>query len=201
MKDLRQLFAYAEGYGYRDWLQFDPSVVRGLAYYTGIVFEAFDRKGVLRAIAGGGRYDRLLSLYGAPSVIPCCGFGFGDCVIKELLVERNFEPTLPHTVDYIVCAFNDAMVPASLKVATLLRDVGCTVDVAPEAFKKVHKAFKHADKVGARRIAFVAPAEWEAGKVRVKDLRSGEGGYAGEGYERKQVDIPLDDLANHDSYF
>lgn len=55
--------------------------MRGLAYYTGIVFECFDRQGVLRAIAGGGRYDKLLSLYGSPKEVPACGFGFGDCVI------------------------------------------------------------------------------------------------------------------------
>ncbi|EER13996.1 histidyl-tRNA synthetase, putative [Perkinsus marinus ATCC 50983] len=85
MTDLEGLFDLARNYGIDDWLVFDASVVRGLAYYTGIVWEAFDRKGELRAIAGGGRYDRLLSLYGAPSEIPCVGFGFGDCVIYELL--------------------------------------------------------------------------------------------------------------------
>merc|ERR1712159_474903 len=67
VKELRRLFELAEDYGYGDWLQFDASVVRGLAYYTGVVFEGFDKAGVLRAICGGGRYDRLLSLYGATS--------------------------------------------------------------------------------------------------------------------------------------
>ncbi|XP_010514935.1 PREDICTED: histidine--tRNA ligase, chloroplastic/mitochondrial isoform X2 [Camelina sativa] len=62
--DLKQLFSLAEKFGYSEWIQFDASVVRGLAYYTGIVFEGFDRKGKLRAICGGGRYDRLLSTYG-----------------------------------------------------------------------------------------------------------------------------------------
>ena len=88
------LFEIAEAYGYGDWLYFDASVVRGLAYYTGIVFEGFDRKGELRAICGGGRYDKLLSLYGSPEVVPACGFGFGDCVVVELLKERNLLPKL-----------------------------------------------------------------------------------------------------------
>ena len=78
-----------------DWILFDASVVRGLAYYTGIVFEGFDRKGELRAIAGGGRYDRLLALYGGDKCqIPMAGFGFGDCVIVELLKELGKLPDL-----------------------------------------------------------------------------------------------------------
>ncbi|ONM29269.1 Histidine--tRNA ligase chloroplastic/mitochondrial [Zea mays] len=81
--DLKKLFSFAEQYGYADWICFDASVVRGLAYYTGIVFEAFDREGKLRAICGGGRYDRLLSTFGSED-IPACGFGFGDAVIVEV---------------------------------------------------------------------------------------------------------------------
>ncbi|XP_059646836.1 histidine--tRNA ligase, chloroplastic/mitochondrial isoform X2 [Cornus florida] len=80
--DLKQLFLLAEKFGYSEWIQFDASVVRGLAYYTGIVFEGFDREGKLRAICGGGRYDRLLSTFGGDD-IPACGFGFGDAVIVE----------------------------------------------------------------------------------------------------------------------
>ena len=60
VRDIRRLFALAEAYDIRDWVEFDPSVVRGLAYYTGIVFEGFDRSRELRAICGGGRYDKLL---------------------------------------------------------------------------------------------------------------------------------------------
>ncbi|XVE76133.1 hypothetical protein DITRI_Ditri12bG0148800 [Diplodiscus trichospermus] len=81
--DLKQLFSLAEKFGYSEWIQFDASVVRGLAYYTGIVFEGFDREGKLRAICGGGRYDRLLSTFGGDDV-PACGFGFGDAVIVEV---------------------------------------------------------------------------------------------------------------------
>ncbi|CAE7535833.1 unnamed protein product [Symbiodinium pilosum] len=107
--ELRQLFTLAEEEGYGDWLIFDASVVRGLAYYTGVVFEGFDRAGVLRAICGGGRYDRLLTLYGSPKEVPCVGFGFGDCVIYELLKEKKVLPELPHKVDFVVAAFNQDM--------------------------------------------------------------------------------------------
>merc|ERR1712193_389060 len=92
VQELRRLFELAKAYGYGDWIQFDASVVRGLAYYTGVVFEGFDKAGVLRAICGGGRYDRLLSLYGSPKEVPCVGFGFGDCVIVELLREKKVLP-------------------------------------------------------------------------------------------------------------
>jgi histidyl-tRNA synthetase len=86
--ELKKLFELADAYGFGDWLVFDASVVRGLAYYTGVVFEGFDRAGELRAICGGGRYDRLLSLYGAVSEVPAVGFGFGDCVVVELLKDK-----------------------------------------------------------------------------------------------------------------
>ena len=72
--------------------------VRGLAYHTGVVFECFDRRGELRAICGGGRYDGLLSLYGSLTEVPACGFGFGDCVIIELLKDLNKLPILDKQV-------------------------------------------------------------------------------------------------------
>ncbi|EER13994.1 histidyl-tRNA synthetase, putative [Perkinsus marinus ATCC 50983] len=192
--DVERLFEFAKNYGIDDWLVFDASVVRGLAYYTGIVWEAFDRKGELRAIAGGGRYDRLLSLYGAPSEIPCVGFGFGDCVIYELLLERGLLPEIPHRVDFVVAAYK-GMYGQALEVAAGLRSSGATVDVMLEAGKRVDKQFRYADRVGADKIAFVAPSEWEAGKVRIKDLRTGDS------EARVQIDIPVADLANAKSYF
>ena len=97
VKDLASLFRLAEGYDISDWLTLDTSVVRGLAYYTGTVFEAFDRSGTLRAICGGGRYDKLLGTFGGEDR-PCAGFGFGDAVIVELLKDKELLPDLPHEV-------------------------------------------------------------------------------------------------------
>lgn len=93
LSQLRQLFDYAKSYGYEDWLLLDASVVRGLAYYTGIVFEAFDKAGELRAICGGGRYDKLLETFGGEA-LPAVGFGFGDAVIMELLESKKLKPTV-----------------------------------------------------------------------------------------------------------
>jgi histidyl-tRNA synthetase len=89
--DLRHLFELLDAYGIAQYVDFDASVVRGLAYYTGIVFEAYDAERKLRAVCGGGRYDQLLETLGGPS-IPAVGFGFGDVVIAELLADRGLLP-------------------------------------------------------------------------------------------------------------
>eukprot|EP00927_Polykrikos_kofoidii_P035307 TRINITY_DN298_c0_g1_i2.p1 TRINITY_DN298_c0_g1~~TRINITY_DN298_c0_g1_i2.p1 ORF type:complete len:635 (-),score=115.35 TRINITY_DN298_c0_g1_i2:105-1820(-) len=196
--ELQRLFDLAEEYGFGDWLQFDASVVRGLAYYTGVVFEGFDKAGQLRAICGGGRYDKLLSLYGSAKEVPCVGFGFGDCVVAELIKEKNVVPSLPMTVDYLVCAYSKDMEGKAMSVARRLRLAGKSVDVFPGAAKKVGKAFSYADRCGAVRVAFVAPGEWEQGLVRIKDLRNFDQNTS---EDDKQRDVPLDDLANADSYF
>ena len=170
--DLRELFELAEAYGIADWLVFDPSVVRGLAYYTGLVFEAFDTGTLQRAVCGGGRYDRLLSTYGGKD-IPAAGFGFGDMVILEVLSDRRLLPSFDATVDDLVFAFDASLRGAAIDVAQRLRASGRSVDLVLED-KKVKWAFKHADRRGARRMVLVAPDEWARGEVRVKDLSSGE---------------------------
>eukprot|EP00746_Dinoflagellata_sp_MGD_P116036 gnl/MRDRNA2_/MRDRNA2_51974_c0_seq1.p1 gnl/MRDRNA2_/MRDRNA2_51974_c0~~gnl/MRDRNA2_/MRDRNA2_51974_c0_seq1.p1 ORF type:complete len:628 (+),score=183.45 gnl/MRDRNA2_/MRDRNA2_51974_c0_seq1:133-2016(+) len=194
VSELIRLFDLAEAYGFRDWLVFDASVVRGLAYYTGVVWEGFDKAGVLRAICGGGRYDRLLTLYGSKVEIPCCGFGFGDCVIVELLKEKGVLPSLPRRVDFVVAAYNDEMMGPATSVAAKLRQAGKGVDVLPDPAKKVAKAFNYADRVGADKIAFVAPGEWEQGLVRIKDLREPD-------ENKKQQDIPIDGLTRIDEFY
>ena len=119
--EMAELFEYAESYGFRSYLQFNASVVRGLAYYTGIVFECFAaEKYSLRAVCGGGRYDGLLTLYGSPTTVPCVGFGFGDCVIKELLEEMGKMPSTAPRVDFVVAAFDKSMFGPSLQVCACL---------------------------------------------------------------------------------
>ena len=201
LQEVKRLFELANAYGYGDYVIFDASVVRGLAYYTGIVWEAFDRKGELRAIMGGGRYDRLLELYGGEKCqIPCVGFGFGDCVIVELLKECNKLPDFskPTGVDYVVCAYSPDLYGAAANIAGKLRALkgGTTVDLMPTPKKKVANSFKHADQTGARRMVFVAPNEVANGVVRVKDLRT-----KNENGEGLQVDCPLDQLDQLDKLF
>lgn len=170
--ELKSLFQLADAYGFGDWLQFDASVVRGLAYYTGTVFEAFDREGKLRAICGGGRYDRLLSTFGGEDT-PACGFGFGDAVIIELLKERGLLPTLAHAVDDLVVPLDESLRPQAATLAARLRASGRAVDLVLEP-KRLKWAFKQAERVGAARIVMLGLSEWEQTSVRVKDLASRE---------------------------
>lgn len=179
--ELQQLFELAEGYGYADWLEYDASVVRGLAYYTGTVFEAFDRDGKFRAICGGGRYDTLLSALGGED-LPMVGFGFGDAVILELLKDRKLLPELSHGVDDVVFCFGAGLRPVAAQAAARLRAAGRRVDVVLES-KKMKWAFKHAERLGAERLVLVGETEWEKGCVRVKRLA-----------EREESDVPLDEL-------
>ncbi|PWA80587.1 histidyl-tRNA synthetase 1 [Artemisia annua] len=172
VSELKQLFSLAEKFGYTEWIQFDASVVRGLAYYTGIVFEGFDREGKLRAICGGGRYDCLLSTFGGDD-IPACGFGFGDAVIVELLKERKLLPELPLEIENIVCSLDPDLQGAAATVATILRGKGQCVDLVLEN-KPLKWVFKRAARINAHRLILVGSAEWQRGMVSVKILSTGE---------------------------
>ena len=172
VRELNSLFNSVDSYGILEWVEFDASVVRGLAYYTGAVFEAHDREGKFRAICGGGRYDKLLSTLGGKD-LPATGFGFGDMVIMELLAEKNLIPELISGIEDIVIPLNPELRGASVMVAAALRDTGRTVDLVLED-KKLKWAFKHAERIGADRLVMVMPEEWKAGKVRIKNLESGE---------------------------
>merc|ERR1712127_510521 len=170
---LSKLFSLCKAYGIEDWIIFDASVVRGLAYYTGIVFEAFDRRGELRAIAGGGRYDKLLETFGGEPT-PAAGFGFGDAVIIELLKERNVLPSFESAgIDAVVFAMNSDLYDSAISVATKLRKAGQKVDVVLEK-KKTKWVFKHADRIKSKYVVIVAPDEFANGEVSVKDLSLGE---------------------------
>ena len=170
--ELTTLFDLVDSYGMSEWLQFDASIVRGLAYYTGSVFEAHDREGKFRAICGGGRYDNLLSTLGGKD-LPATGFGFGDMVIMELLEEKNLIPELISGVDDIVLPLSQDLRDIAVRVAAALRLSDRTVDLVLED-KKIKWAFKHAERVGAKRLVLLAPDEWSRKMIKVKDLETGE---------------------------
>ena len=172
VSELNLLFDAIDSYGISEWVEFDASIVRGLAYYTGAVFEAHDRMGEFRAICGGGRYDKLLSTLGGKD-LPATGFGFGDMVIMELLAEKNLIPELVSDIDDIVIPLNSDLRNASVMVAASLRNSGRTVDLVLED-KKMKWAFKHAERIGAARLVLLAPDEWSRKMVKIKDLDTGE---------------------------
>jgi histidyl-tRNA synthetase len=169
--DLRRLFELLDAYGIANYVDFDASVVRGLAYYTGIVFEAYDAERKLRAVCGGGRYDRLLEALGGAS-IPAVGFGFGDVVIGELLADHGLLPALPRGLDDVVCALGAAQRSAAIRVAERLRAQGHAVElVLGETRPK--RVLADADKSGARSVWLVGPDEAARGVVKVRDLATG----------------------------
>ena len=172
VSELAGLFDLIDAYGIADWVAFDASVVRGLAYYTGPVFEAHDRAGQLRAICGGGRYDRLLSSLGGNDM-PATGFGFGDMVIMELLMDKGLVPDLPSGNEDIVIAISEDLRSAAMLVASKLRASGRSVDLVLED-KRMKWAFRHAERTGAQRLVMLMPEEWAAGNVRIKDLETSE---------------------------
>ena len=158
--------------GLGDYVAFDPSIVRGLAYYTGVVFEIFDRKGELRAICGGGRYDNLLKTV-SDADLPSCGFGMGDVVLAELLRERNLLPSAKGRIDYYLIAVTEAERSLQRRIAHALREAGRS---ATYAFGSagVGKQFKDADARGARFVIVLGPDEVQKGVAVQRELASGE---------------------------
>ncbi|WP_420128601.1 histidine--tRNA ligase [Longimicrobium sp.] len=169
---MSSIFDTLRAMGLMDYVRFDLSIVRGLAYYTGIVFELFDARGELRAICGGGRYDNLLAQVGGVQ-LPALGFGMGDVVLKELLTDRGLLPETRQSVDYYVIPVTPEQRPEVLALVRRLRDGGASVDYA---FKHqgVGKQFKNASALGARRTVIIGPDDVAEGVGVVKDMDSGE---------------------------
>ena len=172
VSELMAIFSLAESYGIGDWIELDASVVRGLAYYTGPVFEAHDRAGELRAVCGGGRYDRLIGTLGGKD-LPATGFGFGDMVVMELLQAKGLVPEMPNGVQDIVFGMGPELREAAMKVASSIRSGGRSADLVLED-KRMKWVFRHAERVGAERLVMVMPEEWARGMVKVKHLATGE---------------------------
>jgi histidyl-tRNA synthetase len=170
--ELARLFELIDAYGHSDRVVFDASIVRGLAYYTGVVFEAFDTGRELRAICGGGRYDRLLETLGGPATA-AVGFGFGDVVINELLADRKRLPELSGAVDAVVYAFSDAERTAAVRVACALRAENRTVELILGE-SRLKRVLADADRSGAREVHLLGPDELARGEVLIRDLATGE---------------------------
>lgn len=170
--EMREIFSLANAYGISNWLQFDVSIVRGLSYYTGIVFEGFFKNTEMkRAVCGGGRYDNLLESYGYPVKVPAVGFGMGDVVITEVLKELKRLPISKPKSDYCIVAFKD-LYSEGIKIAEQLRQKGMIVNIYMQNDKKMKTAFGYADRTGADKVIFVAPDEFSRNAVAIKDLRS-----------------------------
>ena len=166
--DLKRLLERLDQVGFPGYGRFDITVVRGLSYYTGTVFEIRDAGASLRALCGGGRYDSLLSAYGGET-IPAIGFGFGDVVILELLSDLKLLPDLKPRVEYTVVPFSPEQTQQALRVAQSLRDQGHSVD-ADFSYRKLKRALQRAEETGARHVVLLMPEELERGEVVLRDM-------------------------------
>jgi histidyl-tRNA synthetase len=168
-RPLGEVVAALEAMGLGQFVEVDLTIVRGLAYYTGTVFELFDAGRRLRAICGGGRYDQLLEALGGVD-LPALGFGMGDVVLGELLRDRGLVPTDGSSIDVFLAAITEEDVSAVLSLAHELREAGVRTEFALGA-QPVGRQLKLADARHARLAVVIGPDDRARGEVMVKDLR------------------------------
>jgi histidyl-tRNA synthetase len=165
---LRRVAHALAAMGLAEFVEIDLTIVRGLAYYTGTVFELFDAGRTLRAICGGGRYDDLLESLGGVD-LPALGFGMGDVVLAELLRERGLVPAAVSSIDVFLAAITDEDLPYVLALAHELRDAGLRAEYALGA-QAVGKQLKLADARNARFAVVIGPDDRARGEVILKNL-------------------------------
>jgi histidyl-tRNA synthetase len=167
---LRRVVDALGAMGLGAFVDVDLTIVRGLAYYTGTVFELFDAGRTLRAICGGGRFDGLLEALGGVD-LPALGFGMGDVVLAELLRDRGLVPADVSSIDVFLAGITDEDLPHVLALAHELRDAGLRVEYGLGA-QAVGKQLKLADARNARLAVVIGPDDRARGEVMVKDLRA-----------------------------
>ncbi|NBB78833.1 MAG: histidine--tRNA ligase [Verrucomicrobia bacterium] len=172
MADWEDLLRHLKAAGAEDFMQIDLGIVRGLAYYTGFVFEAFEASGEGRALAGGGRYDALVKKLGGPDM-PAVGFAMGDVTLVDLLDGKSLMPTYVQRPDFIAVIGGAPERDAALADAAQLRSVGYQVEY-PLKTQGFGKQFKAANQSGARFALIYGGDELARGVVKVRDLGSGE---------------------------
>jgi len=172
LEQMREFLQVMEELGLGDYVDFDLTIVRGLAYYTGIVFEVFDRKGEFRAICGGGRYDRLLELVGGES-LPAVGFGMGDVVLTDLLQERGLAPDYGREVDHFIVVIGEDQAPLARRMARALRGKGRSVVYGIRG-QSVRKQFSAAANEGAREVIILGPDEVQRERAVLRDMETGD---------------------------
>ncbi|MBW8002094.1 MAG: histidine--tRNA ligase [Planctomycetes bacterium] len=171
--ELKKLFQLLETMGVTDFCKFDITIVRGLAYYTGIVFEIYDKQSQLRAIGGGGRYDNLLKQFGGPQV-SATGFGIGDCVLGILLEEKGLLDGKENNrqIDYFVACADKQFAKNALEITTKIRRAGFSASFSYKA-TGLGKQLKQASAENAKK-AIIIGEEFEKNQLAVKDLESGD---------------------------
>lgn len=169
---LEALFDKLRYFGITEYCDYDMSVVRGLAYYTGMVYEVFDRGKQHRAMGGGGRYDNLLAALGGPAM-PGVGFGMGDVVLTDVLREAGKLPSFAPRLDIYVIAAETDLEATSLGLVAHLRRGGWSAEFSYKA-QAVGKLLRSASERGAARVVIVGQETREQNLLSVKDLATGK---------------------------
>ena len=183
--ELQTIFTALESFGVKEYVQFDAKIVRGLDYYTGVVFEARDVGKSTRAILGGGRYDDLVKDVGGEPLTGV-GFAMGDVVLSIILEQYGLLPDLQaNPTQILVTIFDENLMEVSLTTAANLRRAGFSVQTYPEVVR-IGKQLKYADRCAVQFAIVIGPEEKEQGIVQVKDLRT-----------REQLSVPMDGLINY----
>jgi histidyl-tRNA synthetase len=170
---LCQVFATAETMGLADYLRYDAGIVRGLDYYTGVVFEAYDREKYFRAIFGGGRYDDLVADVGGDRITGV-GFAMGDVIVELLLERAGKRPELPLTPSQVlVTLFDEKLYAQTVALAGRLRQAGLNVEQFVEPIR-LGKQLRYADRKEIPYVIILGPDEVAAGQVVLKEMASGE---------------------------
>ncbi|MDF1498948.1 MAG: histidine--tRNA ligase [Anaerolineales bacterium] len=172
-EELVSFFASTDALGVSEFVEYDPTIIRGLDYYTGTVYEARDVAGNHRAILGGGRYDDLVSAVGGDP-ISATGFAMGDVVFQLVLEESGALPEIrSNPANFFVTTFDDESTEESMRLATELRSAGFRTEWYPEAVR-LPRQFKYADRQGIPFTLILGPEEIQNGTVAVKDMHTGE---------------------------
>jgi histidyl-tRNA synthetase len=172
--DLQRLFSSLDALGIQDYVRFNASTVRGLDYYTGIVFESMEASGdIRRSILGGGRYNNLMEAVGGDP-LPATGFAMGDFVITLILEKYNLIPknleSSPASI--MITIFNEELLSESQALSAQLQNAGFNANCYPQ-ITKLPKQFKYADRMGMKVVIILGPDEVANGQVTVKDLSTG----------------------------
>ena len=181
---MRSILKDLESMGLGDFVRIDFRIVRGLAYYTGFVYEVFDSAQKSRALAGGGRYDHLVEKLGGPSM-PAMGMGAGDVTLVDLLIEKKLMPGFIDSIDFYIGYTSEATRTIALRKAAELRDAGFVVEI-PLHDTGFGKQMKSANKMGATAMIIIGDDEAANGMATVKDFATGA-----------QRQIPLEGLARN----
>ncbi len=169
---LAEVFFVLKTLGVDDYCCFDIGIVRGLAYYTGVVFEIFDRAGEFRAMCGGGRFDDLLKALGGPSM-PAVGFGVGDVILTEVLAKKGLLPEPAKISEFYVIDADASLFNKVLEVVARLRANGRGSEFSYKR-TSLGKQLKAAATAGARRCVIVGQETTDQGLVSIKDMASGK---------------------------